>query len=285
MSLTKKVLVTGASGFIGRFTVLALENIGWQVTKTSRLARQGNEKATIYLDLSNPSSVLELEKSERFDAIVHLGAHVGLSESSASQMFVPNVLSTGYLAHLSRLWNAHMIYASTAIVHGLKTESISAFTKVSPDTDYANTKWLGEELIVASNAKYTILRLSGVFGSNGPSHLGLNRSIDAAIRGKAPVLYGTGSSRRNYVYVKDVAQAIAYVLQNEVTGTHLLSGKEVLSIKDMLDLVCDIFIPESNLLIETGVEAVDQLVQPSTLLPDPRGFKEALVDIKKGCSN
>lgn len=283
MAATKTVLVTGATGFIGRATVSALADAGWQITQGSRLVSEPMAQGTVHLDLADPATIIALAKGVRFDVIVHLGAHVGWSGATESEMFAPNVLSTGCLAHIANLWGAHLIYASAAIVQGVRNETIKSDSPVSPDTAYAKSKWLGEQLLEASNAKHCVLRIAGVFGYDGPAHLGLNRAINGAIKGEAPVQVGSGAVLRNYVYVKDVAQAIVYALQESVMGTHLLAGHEVLSVGEMLQQVCDTFAPGMHPVIKDGSQALNQVITPSVYLPKTRGFHDALIDIRKEC--
>jgi len=282
MGATKTVLITGATGFIGRATVAALTEAGWQIVQGVRTDDGTLASGTVHLDLADPATILVLAKGPRCDAIVHLGARVGLSGEAESEMFTPNVLATGCLAYLCNLWGAHLIYASTAIVHGVRNETINSDSPVCPDTAYARSKWLGEQLIEASNARHCILRIAGVFGNDGPAHLGLNRAIEGAIRGEPPVQFGSGSALRNYVYVKDVAQAIIYALQKSVTGAHLLAGHDVLPVKEMLGQVCAAFAPGLHPVIKEGAQALDQVITPSESLPQTRGFLDALIDIRKG---
>jgi UDP-glucose 4-epimerase len=277
----KTVLVTGAAGFVGQATVLALAHAGWQVTGGVRSAAQPLGDGQISLDLSQPAAILALAGAVRFDAIVHLGAHVGLSGSAEAEMFVPNVLATGCLVHLASCWEAPLIFASTAIVHGVKTERIESDSPPLPDTPYANGKLLGEQLLVASHVRHCILRIAGIFGHAGPAHLGLNRAIDGALKGDAPIQIGLGEALRNYVYVKDVAQAIAHALQEDLAGTHLLAGHEVMPIGGMLQAVCDAFLPGQHPSLQAGTEAISQVIKPSPFLPQTRSFRDALIDIRK----
>ena len=283
MSKARSVLVTGATGFIGRATVASLAQAGWVVTGGVRSAACSPENGQIYLDLNNPAEILALESGVRFDAIVHLGAHVGWSAATEVEMFAPNVLTTGCLAFLARQWNAHLVYASAAIVCGVKSERINASTPVSADTGYAQSKLLGEQLIEAAYVPHCILRIGGVFGSNGPSHLGLNRAIDGALKGNPPMQSGTGFALRNYIYVKDVAEAIVFVLQQRLEGTHFLSGSEVTSINQMLQTICDTLLPGQQPIIAEGPEPLSQVIEPSRHLPKSRGFRDALTDVKGIC--
>ena len=281
MTQSKTVLVTGATGFIGSATVAILEQAGWKVTKGSRSASQSMRSGFIFLDLANPATILALAKGPCFDAIVHLGAHIGLSEDAESAMFSPNTLSTGCLAYLADIWSAYMVYASTAIVHGVGNEAIDSKSPVCADTAYAKSKWLGEQLLAASNARHCILRIAGVFGHDGPAHLGLNRAIAGAIKGVPPSQIGLGAALRNYIYVKDVAQAVNYALQERLAGIHLLAGHEVMTVSAMLQKVCVILAPGLHPLSNDGAEAMNQVIKPSDYLPKTRRFCEALLDIRK----
>ena len=283
MVATKTVLVTGANGFLGRATVPALADAGWQVTTGSRSAAERLAEGVVRLDLSEPATLLALAKRARFDAIVHLGARIGWASETDGELFVPNVLATGCLAYLAGLWDARLIFASAAIVHGVRKETIESDSPLCPDTAYAKSKWLGEQLLETSNTKHCILRIAGVFGAGAPVHLGLNRAIAGAIKGEPPLQIGSGKALRNYVYVKDVAQVIVYALLEHLGGTHLLAGHEVISVTEMLQGVCDTFLPGQHPVIKDGPEARNQVVKPSRFLPAPREFRAALIDIQKEC--
>jgi len=277
------VLVTGSSGFIGRATVEKLQQAGWLVIKGVRPGGQKQSNECVALDLTNPVGILDLVNKMHVDAIVHLGAHVGWSGATESEMYCPNVLASGCVAFLAREWNANLIYASAAIVCGSQSERIGSDSPVAPDLPYAYTKWLGELLVMASQVRHCIFRIGGVFGRFGPSHLGLNRAIKGALNGEMPFQIGMGRALRNYVYVKDVAAAITYALENNLEGTHLLAGTEIISVNQMLKDICARFFPGQRPIVQAGPEAMSQIIEPSPLLPKTRRFHEALIDIAGSC--
>jgi UDP-glucose 4-epimerase len=282
MSTPKTVLVTGSSGFIGSAVVEALAGDGWQVVSTTRI--KGVSASTVFLDLSQPESIVNIGRDNSFDAIVHLGANIDFSGQLSSELFMPNIVATGLLADLSAKLNARFVFASTAIVHGIETKRITFDTPLRPDSAYGKSKWLAEELVAASGTRNCILRIGGVFGLHGPTHLGLNRAITNAIKNVPPHLNGTGEALRNYIYVKDIAAAILFVLQKGVDGTHLLAGNEVISIKNMLQQICDVFFSDQSPSVNEVPEAESQVITPFDGFPITRSFKDALRDIRKELS-
>lgn len=280
--MKKTVLLTGATGFLGRHTLDAFDAAGFDVVCAVRKESAISSRyKTVKCDLTRPMEILHLQDTLRFDSIVHLACHVGLDGSDDHQLYVPNVLATGCFAYLSLNCKARLVFASTAIVHGSGTEKIDSSSPLVPDTAYGRSKLLGEELIRASGCDYTILRIGGIFGTDGPKHLGLNKAIDSAFSGNEPIQVGQGKALRNYLYVKDAAAAIAAVLKNNILGIHLLAGSEVLSVKEMLQTLCDIATPGKVVTVVKGSEAKNQVIEPSDSLPATRTFRDAVLDMKE----
>lgn len=281
--MAKTVLVTGASGFIGRETFQALTQAGWRVICGIRqLPAVGQYNDTRFLDLDHPANILLLESELHCDAIVHLGARINLSDEAETDLFVPNVLATGCLARLAKIWNSQFLFSSTAIVYGARTKRIHKNSPLNADTAYGRSKLLAEQLLTASGANHCILRIAGVFGLDGPTHLGLNRSIKNAMQGIPSIQIGKGKALRNYVYVKDVAKTIVYALEAKLQGTHLVASHEVMPISSMLQTIHAVFLPNIPPSIEGGPETLDQIVTPSPDLPQTRSFLESINDIREG---
>ena len=274
-SQPKVVVVTGASGFIGRSCCASLMRNGFDVLRVGSL-----NSDDIYCDLSLPESFLNLHSLPPYTSFIHLGAHIGWDGSSLEDMYLSNVVSTALIADFVRKNNAHLIFASAAIIAGLHSEEISANSENISDTPYARSKELAELCIEASGVSSNVLRIGGVFGYNGPRHLGLNRTIQEALAGNPPQIYGTGSGKRNYIYVEDLASIIVQAVQSRSVGTHLVSGRDVLSIAKMYQSVCDVFELNSAPIVCSGDSSRSQVISS---LPDYTGrstFSESLSDIR-----
>ena len=275
-SQSKVVVVTGASGFIGRACFNCLKRNGYDVLRVGR-----SSSDDIYCDLALPESLLSLNNLPDYEAFIHLGAHIGWDGSSLEDMYVPNVVSTALIADLAGKNNAHLIFASAAVIAGLNSEKISASSENSPDTPYAQSKELAEQCIKASGVSSAVLRIGGVFGNNGPRHLGLNRTIQEALVGKPPQIFGTGTGKRNYIYVEDLAPIIVQTVQSRAMGTLLVSGHDVLSIAEMYQSVCDVFELSSAPQSCPGDSSRSQVIISSPDYTGKSSFSESLSSIKR----
>jgi UDP-glucose 4-epimerase len=191
--VSKAVLVTGAKGFIGRETVKQLERQGWQVLPAMRCPEGKND---VQLDLEDPGFPLKLLSLPRVDAIVHLAARVEFA-GIVADMYIQNVAATASLLALAKRWNASFVFASTALIAGSDMVEMGPQMKANPNAPYIQSKWLAERLVEASGVRSTILRIGGVFGLDGPGHLGLNRAIGAVVAGSRRCPGARASERRS----------------------------------------------------------------------------------------
>ncbi len=279
-SKIKKILVTGASGFIGAAIVEQLNQSGYEVISSTRKKSEAIESRVILIDLFKPATILGLSDKQNFDVIVHFGAQIGWTDKDEKTMFMSNLISTSLLAAEAVKMGAKFIFASTVILHGMYAEKINFNSEINPDTPYAKSKWLAEELIRMSGVNYCILRIGGVFGLNGPIHLGLNRTISDVIKKISPKIYGDGSAKRNYIYLWDVAKTVDTIIKNDIAGVHLLAGTECTTVGSMVAQVCEVLSHDVLPVKIPGDRAKNQLIEPSDFLPKTRSFQVALEDIK-----
>ena len=101
----------------------------------------------------------------------------------------------------------HLIQSSGTLVNGSQ-EYYSHKASLLPENDYGKSKLKAEKFILKSKCKYTILRFGGIYGKNGPQHLGINKFIKDAFKGKTLKFKGNPYSKRNYVFVSDAAKIL-----------------------------------------------------------------------------
>lgn len=275
----KKVLVTGANGFTGKAFLKALSSPDWDVIPMVR--KPCGIKGEVMMDFNSPDFGKKLEALPKVDAVAHIGARIGWDGSTKEELMTPNVLATEYLARWARKQDAYFLFASAAIVCGVKNHFISEQSFIETDTDYALSKWLAEGIIQETGVKHCLLRIGGIFGKNGPEHLGINKAINNALKGDTPVQYGDGKAKRNYIYVNDLALIMVFCLKEKIEGTYLAAGSDIKTIAEMLQQICEVFLPNRNPEKKSGAAGTDQVIIHSPALPQGRLFKEALEDIKK----
>ena len=271
--------MTGANGFIGKAVVRELIERNFEIIPVVRTA--SGQKNEIVLDFCDQNFYHAIYSLPRADVIVHLGARVGLNGATRPELFMPNVVATAVLADWARRNGTYFIFSSTAIVCGSKNPLISAASMSSPDTEYGYSKWLAEEMIRMSGIKHAILRISGVFGKDGPRHLGINMAIDNARKGIVPTQYGKGEIKRNYIYVKDLCEVVISCIENGIEGIHLVAGSIINTVAEMLNIICANFFPGKKPECHEGSAGKDQIIEHSKALPHGRLFEDAIKDIVK----
>ena len=233
-------------------------------------------------DLNNPETIKVLKILGPLDAIIHLGCKVGWNGEKTGDLRAANVDATCELAKIAVEKNAKIIFASAAIVCGSKTSLINSDSSLHPDTPYAESKLEAERIIIKAKTNHCILRFCGLWGEGGPEHLMLNRAINKALDGKVPTIYGSGRAMRNYLYVMDAAEIVIDSLKEEKQGTYLVGGAERLSISEMLQKVCQVFLPGQVPKHVEHEEVLDQIIESTYTILNKMTFHEALIGIKKG---
>ena len=272
-----KVLVTGAAGFLGRSVTRSLKVLGMDI---AAVVRQGDGLAErVVCDVADPGALCRVLDATRPACVVNLAAISDFSAGVLPRLYPVNTLAPAILANYCRANGAHLVQASTIAIHERRAARIGPDTPGSPETDYGRSKWLAEQAISASGCRSTVIRFGGIFGSDGPDHLGLNRAIRQARAGDKPTMVGQGSARRNYIYVEDAAAVVTTCVRHALTGVFYAAG-ETMTIRGMLQAICDLWLPGEVPRVVDGDEAEDQVVAMSAALGSPRSFREALEDAR-----
>jgi nucleoside-diphosphate-sugar epimerase len=267
-----KVLVTGARGFLGSAVCSGLISAGQDVIGVSRSAHEGMTTA----NLEQPGSVVSLLNTVHPDVVVNCAARVDFAIDVLSNLFSINVLLPALIAQWCHANGGYLVQASSIAVHGARVREAGPDAPIQPDTDYGRSKWLAEQNIEHSGCRAVSLRMGGLFGRLGPEHLGLNRALRTAKKGEPPTLVGQGRARRNYLFVHDAAAVIAYCVQSRPEGARWVGGSQILSMRQMFDMICEVYLSGAKPASAAGSEAADQLVHHSQDLPAGRSFREAL---------
>ena len=177
-----KILITGATGFIGKNVLPKLK-----------------DEVVVY-----KGSILnknDLEKNFPVDVVYHLAA---VLDESHTLLWHINVDGIKNVAELCKKYNAKMIYLSSSGVLGETKEPAKENYPYNPETKYESSKVEAEKIIVSSGINYTIIRAPILIGPND-LWLKILKKME-----KMPVI-GLGENKFHLAYIDDVVDLLAYV--------------------------------------------------------------------------
>lgn len=228
-----RILVTGGAGFIGSHIVDALLERGHEVAVLDNLSSGGGVNVPHHVELFTcdvmehygESSVLGLVEMFRPDAICHQAAQPSLRKSidDPARDAEVNIIGTINVIEAGRLYNAHVVFASTSAVYDPAGGFFSEDSPLLPNLPYGIAKAAAEQYLRHSGLSHTILRYGNVYGPRQVP-VGENQLIPHALAhivdGAPFVINGDGVQSRDWVYVADIARANVRALEGKVQGTY-----------------------------------------------------------------
>jgi len=245
--MSKKILITGANGFLGSaITKLALKK-GYKVSvlvrKNSNLDNLMMFKSKInffYGDLRNKDDLHEPIKE--VDVIFHVGADYRLWSRKPSEIYDTNVHGTENIALSALKLKKKLVYTSSVAALGLDKDGGNEATRVEFNQmvgDYKKSKYLAEKIIeklVKKNLKVIIVNPSTPIGPGDIKPTPTGKIILDVLKRKMPAYVDTGL---NFVHVDDVAEGHFLALKKGKIGEKYILGGENLNFKDFLDIVSE----------------------------------------------
>ena len=235
--MTKRLIVTGAAGFIGSSLSDSLLNSGSYVLGVDNFDPfygKTLKERNISLALKSPryqfrdgdirdSDFIDSCFSDfRPDVIVHLAAKAGVRPSlSAPELYLDvNVMGTlNILEMMKKNSIGKMIFASSSSVYGNNrkvpfSENDNVDYPVSP---YAASKKAGELLCHTYHHLYNLdifcLRFFTVYGPRQRPDLAIHKFVKALLNDEVITLYGDGTTSRDYTHIDDIVRGISVAIE------------------------------------------------------------------------
>ena len=263
ISVNKKVIVTGCSGFIGYNLASNLLNKDYEVIgidslnnaydvnlKKFRLSKLESNKNLKFLniDLSNNNSYEELETlSEGTSTVFHMAARAGVRQSflDPASYVQDNTVATTNISNFTKSNKIEkLIIASTSSVYGdsgdmLMTENLDE--KIQPPSVYASTKLSGEILskimLEDSSTKLVIPRFFTVYGPFGRPDMSILRFIHWIVEGKEVQVLGDGEQMRSFTFIDDVVEALMLMLDYDESNTFNIGSNTTVSLNEVIKII------------------------------------------------
>jgi len=158
------------------------------------------------------------------------------------QDFVKNTAITVSLCKILPKDIKGFVYVSTMDVYGVPLYlPIDEKHSISPLTYYSLGKFASEEFlrIFLSGTKthFTVLRYSHIYGPGEAKIKVIPVFIDKVLKEEAPVFYGDGADRRDYIYVDDAARAMVLGLNSGFDGVVNIGSGAPRSIKSVFEKI------------------------------------------------
>ena len=233
----RKLLVTGAAGFIGFHLCHRLLDLGFEVEgldnmnlyyepelKRARLALLQKRAGFVFhqVDLADREAMASLFAARQYDGVVHLAAQAGVRYSVENPMAYLDSNLAGMLTVLEGCRHSqvkHLVYASSSSVYGAATQMplTETLNTDHPISLYAASKKANELMAHSYSHLYGIpatgLRFFTVYGPWGRPDMAIFKFVRAVIDGQAIDVYNHGDMLRVFTYVDDVVAAVVAVLK------------------------------------------------------------------------
>lgn len=247
----EKVLITGGAGFIGSHIVEKFINEKYEVTVidnliTGSMNNLKNKEINFFqTDIRDKEELEKVFTRIKPNYIIHLAAQVSVSSSVENIIYdaQENIISLINILELSTKYNIKkIIFSSTAAVYGIPEEVPSKESNnTGPLSPYGLSKLTGEEYIKMYyklfGLNYIILRYANVYGPRQSAHgeAGVVSIFNDKIQIKDEIfIEGDGLQTRDFVYVKDVAEANYLCTVEEIKNeTFNVSTNKDISILDL----------------------------------------------------
>lgn len=268
----RRVLVTGAAGFIGAKvtenlvaggdSVVGLDNLNdaYDVRlKHWRLARLQRLKGFSFVagDVCDRDSVDSTVAGESFDAIINLAARAGVRPSVEDPWAYFETNATGTLNLLEaarRNGVGKFVLASTSSLYGSHNplpyaEDADTNRPLSP---YSASKKAAEALAFAAHHLHgidvTVLRYFTVYGPAGRPDMSLFRFVQWVAEGHPVLIYGDGSQTRDFTYVDDIAAGTVAALRPLGFEVINLGSDQPVVLADVLTYVEELVGKQANVV-------------------------------------
>jgi dTDP-glucose 4,6-dehydratase/UDP-glucose 4,6-dehydratase len=249
------ILITGGCGFIGsnyinnllkseKFNnitidyVINIDKLDYCSNKKNINNSNSNKYIFVEGSICDKELLQGLFDKYNIEYVVHFAAqtHVDNSFDNSINYTIDNILGTHQLIECCRLYGniKKFIHISTDEVYGeisINSEDSTEISLLNPTNPYAATK-AGAEFIVRSyyysyNMPILIIRCNNVYGANQYPEKIIPKFISLLRKNKKMTIHGSGLTRRNFIYVDDVVNAINIIaIKGEVNNVYNIGSSD-----------------------------------------------------------
>jgi len=267
--MMKKILITGAAGFIGyhvsekllkdNYYIIGIDNLNDYYDPSLKKARLGrlNELSNFEfhrIDFTKNNELQPIFENNQIDQVVHLGAQAGVRYSISNPQFYIDTNISGFLKILenSRKYKIqNIIYASSSSIYGNNQKMpFSEHDKTDQQISmYGVSKKTNEMMAHTYSSLYKLktvgLRFFTVYGPWGRPDMALYIFTKAIIEDKRIDLFNNGDHTRSFTYIDDITEPIHRLIKinlgkkNEMPINEIfnIGGSKPVKLLRMIDII------------------------------------------------
>lgn len=255
----KKVLLTGAAGFIGarvaellsaqNIKVIGIDNLNdyYDVNlKKERLQKLPKDVEFHHMDIEDKAGLQEIFSRHDFDVVFNLAARAGVRYSMENPEVYMSTNAMGTLNLLECMREKKvkkMVLASTSSLYAGQpmpfTEDLAVNTPISP---YAASKKAAEAMAYSYHYLYgidvSVVRYFTVYGPMGRPDMSPFIFADKILKGEELPIYGDGTQSRDFTFVDDIAEGT--ILASKNVGYEIINlggGNNPVDLKSMIGIL------------------------------------------------
>jgi dTDP-4-dehydrorhamnose reductase len=256
----KKILITGANGFLGQHLCNHLSHAGFAVTATGRGERRlMNHINYERLELTNAVEVAAFLKNNKFDVIVHTAAlsKPDECENNRQHCIEVNVEATKHLLHSA---SSFFVYTSTDFIFG-ENGPHTEDQLPEPLNFYGESKLMAEQEVRKSGIQFSIVRPVFIYGKQLPgSRPTFIHWVKDNLEQKK-IIKVVSDQQRTPTYVGDINAGIETIINKQATGDYHLAGKDILSPYQMAVQTADVLKLDKSLIEKVTSETFPERVR------------------------
>ena len=260
----KKILITGANGLLGQKLVSLLanqENVHLLATARGD-CRFSVPKTLTYqsLDITDTEACESLFDKFKPDVLIHAAAmtQVDTCEDERETCDLINITGVSNLIKAIGHRNTHFVHISTDFIYEGDEEEYFEDSKVNPLSYYGRSKWKSEQLFEQVTFPYSILRTVLVYGVlEDLSRSNIVLWAKSALE-KGEKINVVDDQYRCPTLAEDLACACLQVVQKNATGVYHVSGKDFLSILELVFEIADYWGLNKALINSISTDSLNQ---------------------------
>jgi len=245
-----RVLVTGASGFIGSYRTTYLSDSQNEVISIANTHRVTNGDIVYNVDISEKGCLDYIVARYRPDIIEHYASQsiVSVSRLNPYQTYKTNVLGTVNVCEVALKHKIPLIAFTTDKVYGDTEQADEDTIPVISAGSYETSKLL-QDIVVQSYGKqglnYKIIRSVNVYGPFDYNSRIIPNTLKSLADEKSPIIFDNVQGYREYIYIDDLMTAIDIIRDNKKYNIVNISSGELYSqemvVKTIISIWNDIF--------------------------------------------